>query len=289
MSGRCRGLFQRLHNYGLQFNSYHVATYAASASFFLITAVFPLLMVVFSIISYTSLSTDDFIDMVAQILPGSFGPILTRISEDLMQSSATTLSVSLIVMIWTAGKSMFGLVDGLNAIVGINDTRNFFLKRIICVGYMLILILAVLANLGLRVFGKRILQLLEPTVPNLAGWFASVLGVHSWTMFLVFVLVFGMIYTVFPSKKLNFFFQLPGAAFTSLAWQLFSSLFSIYVNRIGQFSALYGGLTMMILAMLWLYFCMYIVFVGAVINKYCPELFWRIYVAIRRWFGIHFK
>jgi membrane protein len=75
--------------------------------------------------------------------------------------------------------------------------------------------------------------------------------------------------------------QLPGACFTSLAWLLFSSLFSIYVGQVGQFSALYGSLTMLILAMLWLYFCMYIVFIGAVLNKIYPELFWKVFVAIK--------
>ena len=34
-----------------------------------------------------------------------------------------------------------------------------------------------------------------------------------------------------------------------------------------------GGLTTVILAMLWLYFCMYIVFIGALLNKFCPDWF----------------
>ena len=271
----------------VSFGTYHVATYAASASFFIVTAVFPLLMVVLSILSFTSLSTDDFIDMVALMLPASFGPLLSQVAGDLLQSSATTLSLSLLVVIWTAGKSMLGLLDGLNAIAGVNDTRNFLLKRAICVAYMLLLILAVLLNLALRVFGQRILALLEPVVPIVAGWFSSVLELRGLTLFLIILLVFGLIYTVFPSKRLKFLFQLPGAAFTSLGWMAFSALFSVYVNRIGQFSTIYGGLTMMIMAMLWLYFCMYIVFVGAVINKYCPEVFWRVYLAVRRWLGIH--
>jgi len=39
--------------YGRKFNSYHIPTYAASASFFIITAVFPLLMLILSVITFT--------------------------------------------------------------------------------------------------------------------------------------------------------------------------------------------------------------------------------------------
>jgi uncharacterized BrkB/YihY/UPF0761 family membrane protein len=34
--------------------------------------------------------------------------------------------------------------------------------------------------------------------------------------------------------------------------------------------------------MLWLYFCMCIVFIGAVINRMYPSIFWRLYVLWKR-------
>lgn len=268
--------------YTKKFSSYHISTYAASASFFIITAVFPLLMLTLSIISYTSLSTQDFLDMVALVLPNSFAPLLTQIATDLMTTSVTALSLSLVATLWTAAKSMLGLLDGLNAIWDVNDTRNFVFKRIICMGYMLILIFGLVLNLGLRVFGQHILALLEHYAPSIARVFSWAMAQRGLTLFLVFSAVFMLIFTFFPNKKLKFYMQLPGAMFTSLSWMVFSSLFSVYVNQVGQFSALYGGLTMLIMAMLWLYACMYILFIGAVINKNYPELFWRCYVAGRR-------
>ena len=280
-------IVKTIRYYLRQFSSYHISTYAASASFFVVTAIFPLLMLVLSIISMTRLSTEDFIDMIVLMLPDSFEPLLNEVASSLITSSATALSLSLLVTLWTAGKSMLGLLDGLNAIVDVNDTRNFILKRVICIGYMLLLILAVLVNLGLRVFGQRIHTLLSDNFPYVARLFSSLMEQRGLTLFLIFTAMFMLIYTVFPSKKLKFYMQLPGAAFTSLAWMGFSWLFSIYVNRIGQFSILYGGLTMMILAMLWLYFCMYIVFIGAVINKLCPELFWNGYLMFQRFLDLH--
>ena len=277
-------LYNTLVYYGQKLNSYHIPTYAAGASFFLITALFPLLMLGIAIVNFTPLSTQDFLDMIAMVLPDSLAALLENLASDLMtSSSATALSLSLVAIIWTAGKSMLGLLDGLNAIADVVDTRSYLLKRIICIFYTLALLVGLLINLALRVFGHHILALLEQTVPGVAEVFSTILSQKGLTLFLLMTLVFMLVYTAFPNKRLKVYMQIPGAVFTSLAWMVFSWLFSIYVNRIGQFSALYGGLTMMILAMLWLYACMYIVFIGAVVNKVCPELFWRAVVTGKRW------
>lgn len=257
--------------YARQFGKYHISTFAASASFFIITAIFPLLMLIISVISFTPLSTEDFLNTLLLVTPASFRPLLSYLAESLLTTSATALSLSLVTTLWTASKSMLGLLDGLNAIADVDDTRNFIFKRIICMGYILILIAGLVVNLGLRVFGHHILGLLKRVAPGLASIFSSIMALRGLTLFLVLAVVFMLIYTFFPNKKMKVLLQIPGALFTSLAWLVFSALFSFYVNQIAN-TSLYGGLTTVILAMLWLYFCMYIVFIGAVLNKFCPDL-----------------
>ena len=238
-------------------------------------------MLILSVISYTSFDTKEFLDMVASLLPVSFQGLFYTVSEDILTTSVTALSVSLVVTLWTAAKSMLGLLDGLNAIADVNDTRNFVFKRIICIGYMLILIAGLLFNLGLRVFGQHILSLLQHNVPRLARIFAALMEMRGLTLYLIMALVFVLIYTFFPNKKMRFYMQTPGALFTSLAWLLFSEAFSIYVNNFSTFSTLYGSLGVLILVMLWLYFCMSIVFIGAVINRVYPSIFWRMFVVLK--------
>lgn len=265
-------MIRSIRYYARQFGAYHVSTYAASASFFIITAIFPLLMLVLSVISFTPLSTEDFIDTLLRVTPPSFRPLLSYLTESLLTTSAAALSVSLITTLWTASKSMLGLLDGLNAIADVNDTRNFIFKRIICMGYILVLIVGLLVNLGLRVFGHHILELLTEIAPGVAQIFSLLMNLRGLTLFFILALVFLLIYTFFPNKKMRVLWQIPGALFTSLGWLVFSWLFSIYVNQMANMS-LYGGLTTVILAMLWLYFCMYIVFIGALLNKFCPDWF----------------
>ena len=87
-------------------------------------------------------------------------------------------------------------------------------------------------------------------------------------MFFVFFL---FLYRFVPYSKSSFKDSLPGAIFTSSGWLLFSIFFSIYVNNINMKNSIYGSLQTIILLMLWLYFCMYILLLGAELNVYLAE------------------
>lgn len=267
--------------YAKKFGSYHISTYAASASFFIITAIFPLLMLTFSVLSYTPLGTDAFLTGFPNLLPEGVRELFLYMVSELQNSNAAALSISAVATAWTASKSMLGLLDGLNSIADINDTRNFIFKRVVCILYMLILIAGLLVTLGLRVFGQTILLTLKKYIPRLAGVFSQVMDFRGLTLFSAIALIIALMYAFFPNKKMRFFMQLPGAMFTSAAWMIFSELYSLYVGNVGSFSAVYGSLGMVVIAMLWVYFCMYFFFVGAVINRIYPSIFWRAYVVLK--------
>ena len=64
---------------------------------------------------------------------------------------------------------------------------------------------------------------------------------------------------------------------SAVAWSLFSLGFSVYLDYYDGFSNMYGSLTTIILILLWLYFCMYIVLIGAEINAYFEERLRRLH------------
>ena len=52
---------------------------------------------------------------------------------------------------------------------------------------------------------------------------------------------------------------------------LFSYFFSIYIDNFNNYSRMYGSLTGIVLAMLWLFVCMHIIFNGGMINAIIIE------------------
>ncbi len=264
-----------LRYYLRRFSSYRIPTYAASASFFAITAIFPLLMLILSVLSFTPFGTETFLSAVSRMLPQAFRRMFAFIAEDVQHTDAFALSVSVVFTLWTASRCMLGILEGLNSIADVNDDRNFIFKRMACMVYVLALILVLILTLALRVFGNAILALFQQYLPPVGRVFGLIMNFRGLTLFVFIALIIALIYTFFPHKKMPFLRQLPGAVFTSAAWLGFSELYSLYVDHVLATSSVYGSLGIFIFAMLWVYFCMWIIFLGAVINQLYPSLIKR--------------
>ena len=78
---------------------------------------------------------------------------------------------------------------------------------------------------------------------------------------------FMLLYAFIPNIKLKVRDQFPGALFSAVSWNLFSWGFSIYVGTFNGLS-IYGSLSAIVVIMLWLYFCMYLLLIGAHINRF---------------------
>ena len=106
---------------------------------------------------------------------------------------------------------------------------------------------------------------------TILSWIITVimLGV-AWPIGL-FMLFFVLIYSILPNRRQLIWQQLPGAAFTTAGWLIFSYVYSLYIDHVADFSYVYGSLTAIILLMLWLYICMNIVLLGAELNRILSE------------------
>ena len=76
---------------------------------------------------------------------------------------------------------------------------------------------------------------------------------------------------VLPNEKNRFSDSLPGALLASSGWLVFSDLYSIYVEHFAHLSNVYGSVYAVALSLLWLYFCMGILFYGGALNKLLTE------------------
>jgi len=197
---------------------------------------------------------------------------LDSVILEFRDQSVATISVATIITLWTAGKGLFALINGLNAVNRVNEQRNWFILRLRSSLYTCLMIAIMLFSLVILVFGNYLNQWFIRRIPD----FNIVLqmAIHFrflfvWAFFTVF---FQLLYTVLPSKRMRFGEQFPGALFSSVGWSLFSWGFSKYLDIFDDFS-IYGSLTTIIIGMIWLYFCMYILLTGAQINIYFRPFF----------------
>lgn len=247
-----------------------ITVYAAQASFFIVLSFFPFIMILLTAIQLVpSVSQADLLLVISRLFPARVYPLVESIVTDLYTSApAAILSVTTIVTIWSASKGMMGIERGLNRIYDCSRRRNYVINRLINSGYTLVFILVCIMSLVLMVFGTSLQKLLLRHLPILNHIGPYLISLRALIALAILIVFFMALYTFLPYKKQELRLQLPGALFSTAGWIICSYGFSIYFNHFKRFSYMYGSLAAVVILMLWLYFCICILFLGAEVNRH---------------------
>jgi len=261
-----RSLLREIKIIGEDFRDRNVSAFAASTAFFIFLSLVPMLIVICAVIPYTPLTEDTLLWAIGDVVPDKIFPLAEGLVRDVYESSDGILPVAVLITLFTAGKGMLALMRGLNAVGGVKETRNYFWVRIVASFYTALLLIMVVVTLFVMVFGNRFVDMLLYKMPQLRPLVAMLMNLRFLAIWLLLVVLFTAIYAYVPNgKRLAFRGQVPGAIFTSIGWSVFSWGFSLYVDWTDY--SIYGSLALIILSMLWTYACMYIVMVGAFLNR----------------------
>ncbi|MGN1148557.1 MAG: YihY/virulence factor BrkB family protein, partial [Lachnospiraceae bacterium] len=260
-------LYIIIRDFQRQMNRKNISSFAASTAFFLFLSLVPMLIMICTIIPFTPLTEENLLNGITEFTPDMLDPLMISIISDVYDKSAGVLSVAAFATLWSAGKGVLALIRGLNEINEVEEKRNYFLLRSIASFYTLIMLVILLLSLGLNVFGNVLLDMILAKLPKTRLLFDFFMHFRFLAVWLILTILFTALYTYIPNKKLKFRLQIPGAVFSAVVWSIFSWGFSIYVEATDSFST-YGSLSMIIIIMLWLYFCIYIIMIGAQINRY---------------------
>lgn len=245
-----------------------IPVYAANASFFIVMAVFPALLLLLGLLRYTALEVERLGEMLAGILPEA----LLEGTEELIlltydATSATTLGLSAVTTLWSASRGIYGLLTGLNAVYGVSESRGYFYTRMVSALYTVVFLLLLLVTLGLHVFGTGLLNILQQASHPFLRFLLSLVDFRLLFLLGLQTMIFTAMFMALPNRRNTFRSSLPGALLASAGWLIFSDLYSIYVERFAHLSNVYGSVYAISLSMLWLYCCMSIVFYGGALNR----------------------
>lgn len=259
-------LIKTFRSFTKKLNEDAVSAFSAQAAFFIVMSFIPFLMLLLTLIQYLPITENLLIQMASRVLPHTINTyIVSLIKEIYAQSPAAIISITAIMALWSASKGFLAMIRGFNFIYGIPETRNYFKLRCVAAVYTLIFAVTLLISLMILVFGNKIFVGVVNQFPILEELALLIMSLRTIVGLGVLFLIFSAMYLWIPNCSLRFFFVIPGALVSSTGWLVFSYLFSVYVDNFVNFNT-YGSLTVLILSMLWLYTCMYILFLGCEIN-----------------------
>lgn len=247
----------------------NIPLYAAGASFYVILSVFPALVLLLSLLRYTDLSVDSLIRTLGGVIPEA---LMERSRELIRQvydhSTGALVGLSAVTALWSAGKGIYGLMKGLNAVYAAREDRGYFRIRLISMGYTFVFLLMLLLTLAVHVFGDIFLGWLRYGSGPAVRLLLRAVDLRFVLLLAVQTVIFTLMYTVLPNRRSGFRESFPGAMLASLGWLVFSDAYSVYVTHFSGFANVYGSVYAVALAMLWLYCCVSIVFYGGGLNRY---------------------
>lgn len=245
----------------------NISAYAASIAFFFFLSLVPMLIMICTIIPYTPLTEENLVTAVTDLTPDRIDPLVESLIADVYDKSAGILSIAIFTTIWSAAKGVMALMTGLNVLNGVEEKRNYFLIRAVASLYTVVMLLVVILSLFIMVFGDQLVTLALHRIPQLEALASFAMNFRFIFVWAVLTLLFAAVYTYVPDVKMKFKEQIPGAIFAAVVWSVFSWGFSIYVTY-GNSYGIYGSLSIIIIVLLWMYFCMYIIMIGAYMNRY---------------------
>lgn len=248
-----------------------VGAYSAQAAFFITVSFIPFIMLLISMVGFFPVEETELVSQIINVFPkGVRSMVESFVADAYEKSGAAVISITAVTTLWAASIGIHALIKGIDRIYCGEQTRNGIIQRLLSMAYTLLIMALFVICLCVFVFGNTIVEGILRLVPEFLNVALLVLSARIIVGVVVLGLFFLLMYSIIPNRKLSVFSQWPGALLSAVGWVGFSSLFSYYFESLSGFSYVYGSLSVMVFFMLWLFFCIYILFVGAEVNK-CLE------------------
>ena len=238
-----------LQNLRAEIRNCQISVYAGNAAFFLTLSVLPIATLLMGLMQLLPGEAAAFMEAALQILPEDTAALIYYLFS--VGNPVTVASVSAVAALWSASRGIYGMMRGLNQAFHLQETRSWLRTRASCMTDTLLMIVAL------------------PLLFYLSGKLRWLLSVDAIRLSVLFSTIL-LLYRTLPNHSHPIRHLFPGALFCAIAWCGFSSLYEFYLNYISP-GKLTGGLSNIAVTMLWLYFCMELLFLGALLYRLLPN------------------
>ncbi|ATB40559.1 hypothetical protein CYFUS_006008 [Cystobacter fuscus] len=241
----------------------NVSNVAGAVTFAALLAIFPFLLFLVALAGFIidPAQAQLLIQELGKVAPAAVTEILGQRINDLASSNSVgLLTVGGLGAVWAASGGVVALMDALNTVYDVKESRPFWKTRGIA-------ILVTLCGALLSILASAAMV----ATPAVAHWLGEPLGtLVMWLRLpfagLVMMLVWAIIYYVLPDVEQDFKFITPGSVVGVVLWLLASFGFSVYVRNFSSYDVSYGALGGVIVLLMWMWISSQVILLGAEIN-----------------------
>jgi membrane protein len=255
-----------------RYREHSVSAYSAQMAFFLMLAIFPFFIFLFTILGRLSIDSDLLIQILEMFFPKEVQKItFDFINNHILVRDNSVISISIIGTIWSASKGVRALMVSLNMAYNIRETRKFILVKLLDMIYTILIVFGIVILLALPNIGIEMYNFANKYVTIKWELFEMYNNIKTITLPLTLIILMGLIYMYVPNLKLKVKDVIWGTLFSIIGWGILSYSFTIFINDFSNYKVIYGSLATVIILMFWLYFSSMILIVGGEVNSIIKE------------------
>ena len=254
-----------------EFKQDKLTIWAAALTYYGILSLFPLLLVLVSILGLLGQSaTQPLIDNVGNLAPGPAKEIISGAIENLQQGKGAAgilLIAGLAGALWSASGYVAAFMQASNAIWDVEEGRPFWKTIPLRLAITLVTVV-LLAVMALAVVLTGPVAEFVGDVVGLGSTAVTVWDIAKWPVLILIVsFLFAFLYWASPNvRHPGFRWVTPGGVLAVLLWIVASAAFAFYVANFGSYNKTYGALGGVIIFLTWLWISNVVILLGAEFN-----------------------
>lgn len=248
-----------------------ILTRANSMAWDFFLAIFPSIIVLFTLLAYTPLyaTFDDVLrEAIAEVMPGSAGDMLFKTIQDIgTRQRGDLLSFGFFLAIWFASNGMLSMMEGFEKEHEHTfKRRKGFEKRLISIQLTFLIGLVLVGAVVFVILGNTILSFVFQYIKADLLTRVTVFTFRWIVVIVLFYTAFSTIYRYGAATHVRIPFFNPGSLLATFLSIIISWGFSFYVDNFGSYNKVYGSIGTLIVLMIWLQLNCMILLIGFEVN-----------------------
>ena len=243
---------------------------AAQLAYYLLLTIFPVLIVISSVLGMMPLAdSQNLVDSLNELPPAIGGILMDYLVYVERNQSVALLSGGIIITLTASSAAFRGLMDIFGEVFGQRVRGGI-------VGFFFSLLLSVM--LIILIYGALVIVLLGDLLLNMIRFLLDVPVLHyGWRLaqlalpFAMLFLFLALVYRLTARTPRHKRTILPGAFLAALILVAATNLFSNFLSVSTRYTTVYGSLAAVIILMIWLFICGNILIMGNIFNYAIAE------------------